>query len=289
MNHFSWTYVGDAGFSAKVGLYHSSQSGHLMIYVGSKIMVIDFKVRESKDYSFFINDELVRIKLERRGDQMYYSFEIDKEADTPRNRARQIIEKKYLRQTFLFFGIFFFAVALLAFFLLKNDLSPQKKADLLANAKQTVAQVALDTSQKQTTINYFFVAQNKSITGNIIPATANAVQGMPLESGDEFLVDYAPNNPKINQLRLDLPTTKQLDKYRNKAFKKHSQLHQDLNEKQIDCLLQIAYEIKGIRGLADFYFQNTPATVNATHNENTYLRLIRDIPFKKRVDEICWE
>ena len=98
MNHYSWTYVAGGGRNIPVGLYHSSKKGHLLIYVGKKITNIDFNVLDSKDYTFFIDHELCHIKLERRGDEMYYFFEIDKKADTPMNRARWAMERKFLRQ-----------------------------------------------------------------------------------------------------------------------------------------------------------------------------------------------
>ena len=74
-----------------------------MAYVDQKVIIVDFNIRDSKDYTFFINDELCAIKLERKKDQMHYHFEIDKHADTPRNRARKKIEKnqKSGREIFL--------------------------------------------------------------------------------------------------------------------------------------------------------------------------------------------
>ena len=58
MNHYTWTYVGDAGRNYRVGLMYGPRTGHLLIYIGSKIVQVDFKVFESKEYSFFIEDEL---------------------------------------------------------------------------------------------------------------------------------------------------------------------------------------------------------------------------------------
>ena len=108
MNQYTWTYIGDAAYSETVGLYHSSKSGHLLIYVGKKIVVIDFKVLDSKTYSFFINDDLCELRLERKDLKMYYHFEINKEADTPRNQARKKVEQKYFRQALAFFGVLVF-------------------------------------------------------------------------------------------------------------------------------------------------------------------------------------
>ena len=98
MNHYTWTYIGGAGRNYRVGLFHGNKTGHVLIYVGAKIVTIDFKVFDSKTYTFFIDDELCNIRLERRGSKMFFFFEIDQKTDTPRNRKRKILEHRYLRQ-----------------------------------------------------------------------------------------------------------------------------------------------------------------------------------------------
>ena len=49
--------------------------------------MLDFRVLKSKEYSFFIDDELCELTIEKKGDHFFYSFEFNRKADTPLNRA----------------------------------------------------------------------------------------------------------------------------------------------------------------------------------------------------------
>ena len=98
MSQMTWTYVDDYGTSHKVGLFHGDQSGHLLIYCNTRILVIDFNVLQNKKYSFFINDELFDIHIERKDDIFSYGLEIDHKADTPRNHRRQQRERSHIIQ-----------------------------------------------------------------------------------------------------------------------------------------------------------------------------------------------
>ena len=69
-----------------------------MIYCNSKVVLVDFKVRETKSYSIFIEEELCEIGINRQKDRFVYGFDINKEADTPLNRKRKAIDKKNLKQ-----------------------------------------------------------------------------------------------------------------------------------------------------------------------------------------------
>ncbi len=95
-----------------MGLYHGTQSGHLLVYCNSKVVLIDFKVRESKTYSMFLDDELLELKLDRRKDKFFYSFQINKEADTPRNRQRIENERRDVRRAMILLAGFLLLVTL---------------------------------------------------------------------------------------------------------------------------------------------------------------------------------
>jgi hypothetical protein len=103
----------------------------------------------------------------------------------------------------------------------------------------------------------------------------------PLESGDEFMVHYDFDKPHLNVLDFQAPTPIQIARYRKRTAEKHLRLHPDLNKKHVECLLDIAFELKGLNGYADFHYQNTPVAENSLHNQETYGRLTRDIPFQK--------
>lgn len=115
----TWTYVDDHGLSHKVGLFHGDSTGHLIIYCNSKIMFIDFHVMQSKKYSFFINDELFDVHVEKNDENFAYGFEIDKKSKTPRNAGRKQMEKKQLLQLILFvIGMLIF-IALIVFLVMR--------------------------------------------------------------------------------------------------------------------------------------------------------------------------
>ena len=102
MSQFSWTYIGDNGYRHRVGLFHGDNTGHLMIYCNMRIVVIDFNVTSTKNYSFFIEDELCDIAIEEEDGKFKYGFKVDEITDTPRNRGRRKMIRDEHRQTALF-------------------------------------------------------------------------------------------------------------------------------------------------------------------------------------------
>jgi hypothetical protein len=89
MSQMRWIYVDDYLRKYHVGLYHGMQSGHVMIHCNGHVVVVDFHVLDTKKYTFYINDELFDIHLERTNDRFGYSLEIDERTETPRNIIRR--------------------------------------------------------------------------------------------------------------------------------------------------------------------------------------------------------
>lgn len=112
MNCFYWTYIGDRNEKTKVGLYHSAKSGNVMLFCGQKILVIDFYVFETKKYTFFIGDELCEVNIEKKDNCFYYGMEINTEVDTPRNRARKVINRKDFVESVVTMSLFVGTIAL---------------------------------------------------------------------------------------------------------------------------------------------------------------------------------
>ena len=106
MSQFTWTYIGDDGARHRVGLFHGDSTGHLMIYCNTRIVVIDFGVTTSKNYSFFIDDELCDIAVEENDGKFSYGFKVDEVTDTPRNRGRRKMIRSEHRHILVFFIIF---------------------------------------------------------------------------------------------------------------------------------------------------------------------------------------
>jgi hypothetical protein len=119
MSQFTWTYIDDNGYRHRVGLFHGDNTGHLMIYCNTRIVVIDFSVTSSKNYSFFINDELCDIAVEEQDGKFAYGFKVDEITDTPRNRGRRKMLRTEHRQTFLAAVAFLGLLALILLLVLR--------------------------------------------------------------------------------------------------------------------------------------------------------------------------
>lgn len=290
MNRFNWTYVDDFSKSHQIVLMHGAQSGHLLVCCNAKVILIDFKVLQNKTYSLFIEDELCEIAIERKDNQFLYGFEINKDADTPRNRMRKERDKKHILQSVLFFGGI---VASVAIFLSLFFNYQQNKANRLAeeifalNSSTTFAKVFVDNDRAK----YSFIANSKTYTYDSPYQEAMkdiSTNGFPLENGDEFELKYATNNPKIHRINYKQPTQHQQEKYLDRAVQKELENNnQILDTSLASCRAAIAYELKGLAGLADLYYQDTPPSDNPLHNELTYKRLVRDVPFQKEFDKKC--
>ena len=290
LNHYSWIYVGDAGHSHKVGLYHGSKSGHVLIYVGRKVVVIDFKVFESKKYTFFIEDELVRVCLQRKGDEMYYTFEIDKTADTPRNRARRIVERKYLRQFLLTLGVLIglvlFAVLVLPSFSEKTQLSQTERL-VLNKGTETVATIVRATSGTDQVLRYQFISGNDIIEGSLNYGEIARWSPMPVQNGDEFVLSYVPARPHLHSIFLNRPTEKQIERFKNRAAAKHLKLHPEENSETARCLVNTAYLLSGLDGIADFFYQDLNPAINPKHNSASFEELTQSLSFRKKAAKAC--
>jgi hypothetical protein len=113
MSQMTWTYIADDGARYNVGLFHGDNTGHLLVYCNARIVVIDFSVRASKNYSFFINDELCDLVIEEKDGQFFYGFKVDEVTDTARNRGRRKMMRTEVRQSLLI-GFLFILIILLA-------------------------------------------------------------------------------------------------------------------------------------------------------------------------------
>ena len=293
MKHYSWTYLAGGGKTYNVSLYHGSKSGHVLIVVGTRIITIDFKVFKSKEYTFFIEEELCKVKLERRGDDMYYFFEIDKVTDTPLNRVRWARDRKHTRQLIIGLSVFGILVAATTIWFVnsKKNYVPSEQTLLDLTGRETIGKVTIQPGESEPEVAYHFIANNSGYSSEPELKSQPLIvleTGLPLESGDEFTVVYAAKNPTVSRILFDQPTEGQLEKYFQRVTQKYLEFHPNEAPQIAECKVQVAYSIAGLSGLADFYFQNISPEQNPTHNQTTYLRLTRDLPFQKKVDEDCW-
>ena len=286
MNRFNWTYVDINGSAHNVGVMHGAESGNLLIYCDSNIIHIRFKIFDTTSLSFFIEEELCVLSIEKQGDNFLYGFTIDREADTPLNRRRKLIDKKHFKQTMMVASIFAaFMISFIAGLLIANQ-----DDDLQAIRKtETNAKVFLTNYDGGSKFTYQFVANGKpqKVEKNINVHSLISENGMPIEDGDEFTIRYTTNDPKKNIIDYNKPTPQQIIKYHYRAMAKYQALHPLKSRNYCGCVIDLAYDMKGIDGLASLYFQEADYAENPRHNQNSYQKLIDDPVFKEKLNTKC--
>ncbi len=289
MSQLNWVYVDDYGKKNRVGIFHGNRTGHVLIHCNAKVMVIDFSVNESKMYSFFIEDELCEIEIEKMPDGRFgYSFEINKEVDTPRNRERKRLDKKYMWQTFLFFGGILLLVAI--FMLAFNYFKEVRKEELtetilIDHGKYSTARFF--ETEDPTIYRYAFIGNDQVIERTISFDKIEPPLPFPIQTNDEFPVQYLLSNPVMHQIHFDSILPKQRTRYEDLAIQKELSLHSNIDETMARCRVNLAFQRKGIEGIANFYYQDVPPSKDQVLNENTYLRMVRAIDFQQTSREEC--
>lgn len=291
LSQYNWTYVGGGGRNFTVTLFHGKRTGHVLILLNAQVVQIDFSVRESKTYSFFIEDEFCQIRLERRGEEMYYFFEIDKKVDTPRNRARKKQERRYLIQVFVFFG---FLVALASGTALgiqaynKKLKTRQMSATMYTSV--TIGWVEVDTLHPSSLVRYYYVVGNMKYSGSSYLDSVLTADDpvIPLAQGDEFTVRYNPDYPEFSKIFFPEYTGPQKLRYLDRTLQRHLELNPAIHPSLARCMLELALEREGAEGLADFFYQNAEPSANPLHNKDSYHRLVRDPVFQREVEKRCW-
>ncbi|MBK7870025.1 MAG: hypothetical protein IPJ74_04680 [Saprospiraceae bacterium] len=288
MAQHNWAYTSVSGKQYVVGLYHGAESGHLMVYCNLSVIYIDFSVLQNWKYSFFIEDDLLELKIERQNGGFHYGFDVNRQADTPRNRERKVQEQQDRRKViFLSVGIVAMIIIGIAVWRYNEIIRPKaQRTELLTKASNlTIAKVFFNESSEYLT--YSFVANGNQYKHRVHRSEYTKTHALPLEPGDEFLVKYAYTHPKINEINFERPTDRQIQRYHQRVLEHHTHLHPELDKKYISCILELAFEEKGLDGYADFYYQNITSDKNPYHNQDTYGRLVRDIPFQQSVEERC--
>ena len=112
-------FTNELGQPYFIGLFHGDKDGHLVVHCNSKVMLIDFNVNDSKTYSFFIEEELCELSVNRSEEGFSYSCQINLEVDTPKNRFRKShVEaeyKSYRQAGWIAGGLFLFLILLTLF------------------------------------------------------------------------------------------------------------------------------------------------------------------------------
>lgn len=297
MAQINWVFLDDFGGRHRVGLYHGDRSGHLMIHCNMRVVQVDFSVRESKTYSFFIEDEFIEIIVERMKNGGFgYEFRVNKEIDTPRNRVRRVQNRQDLNKLWVFIGGFVLVLAGVFFGLrwygeqqdmkrmattaIIHNMSHANVRKLAAEGRKAVAALHTEILNGQPIGVYTFKTADSIEIRGVFPAREAGSMlmhnGFPLTTGDAFSVFYLPDDPQVHRIDLFQPDRSTVEQYLKLAMQEEGRLHPEFDQKMCVCRVLALAEAHGWPVLADIIFQHKTMDENPRHNEDSYRRLMGD-------------
>lgn len=293
MAQLNWTYTSDRGQRYVIGMYHGPKSGHFMVYCNSKVILIDFHVRKSQTYSFFIENELLEIKIQEDEKAGYsYDFVLNTEVETPKNQERKKLGNKHFSWALASLAIF----ALLVFSGYKimdarNDryLEANRSTVLDERGLLTTARVAIEPNKgDEMTLSYAFISNGKVREyQQDISITSEGL--LPVRSGDQFKITFLPDHPEIHELHLEKPHRKTMDRFSGLVLDKLIALHPQLSEEEAECIIQSGLDSRGTSGLADLFYQDLTADEHPEHNYDTFKDLVESEEFREAIISNCTE
>lgn len=292
-----------------MGLYHGDRTGHVMIHCNLRVVQVDFSVKDSKMYSFFIEDELCEIILEKKNGVFGYEFRVNKKADTPRNRIRRVQEgtnRKYmaflatgivLLLTLIFLGLRWYGQEQeskrMASSSIVSKYSMANMQRLSEEGKKTVARLHLRQGGQagEYKISYALLALDTLMEqGDFTVAHMDPIllpNGFPFSEGDEFDAIYLPSDPQVHRVDFFQPARSTTNRYLRLATETEQRIHPYESAEKCACRVLTVADLAGWSNLAHFIFQEKTPEEDARFNEESYARLLRDPDLAKEIRIRC--
>ena len=94
MSESRWIYYDPNQGTQTLGLYHGQDSGNVVIYHNSHVVLIDFMVHQTKSYSFIVNQFLFKLDVQHTNGKYQYSFEA-KQVEGPKEASFGVIKSLF--------------------------------------------------------------------------------------------------------------------------------------------------------------------------------------------------
>lgn len=309
MAQVGWVFLSEQGGQHRVGLYHGDKSGHLAIHCDRRVVQIDFSVKESRKYSFFIEDDLCEISLIKEHGRFSYEFAVNKTVDTPLNQARKLRSKRNRRAMALLIGGLVLALVIifatvsyyreqetaqrLRAYSMFSQPAAKAEHQLTETGKTAETALLITTEGKYRTIFYgFTTADSLRISGRFAvtyPGTIILPNGFPLSDRDAFTVLYLPTDPAVHLVDFSRPTKSTLENYARQAVEAEQKAHPEKSDHACNCLVAMVLQENGWRALGNIIFQSSAPEDAPQFNQNTYARMLRDERFAPKLQERCWD
>ena len=200
----TWTIAGNHNHRFIVRLMHSTDSGNLLLYCNKDLLYFDTDVLNSSKYSFFLDEELCEVHLDRQGGFFHYSFQINKNIATARNNTRKTMEKGYRKQMYYFFGTLALLVIMGLVAGRYMDARKYKKhGEEFRKMADSVTAVTVNTVDNGKTYFYQFSHNGKMITDVLDKARYDLPKD--LKNGAVYKIYYFDNSPMSCWIDFEAP------------------------------------------------------------------------------------
>jgi hypothetical protein len=303
MAQMTWVYLDNAGKSHRVGMYHGNKTGHVLIYCDLKIVQVDFSVKETTYYSFFIEEELCEVHLVREKEGWFgYEFKINKKVDTPLNQRRKSVLQMERKQFAVGIGIMLIFLASLLVF---NRYQKQKRIRA-ATSEQSILGLlqpnqvrALQQRGLPCNVTFITLEENgrpiayykvKAADSTIVSGKVENPEGgkIYLPSGyvlgnqHTFKGQYLPDNPIVHRVNFYAPDSTTIKAYMQEAIQIDQLLHPGKNTEYSRCLAEAVLLNRNWQSFTIMIHQN-----DGVDAKNSYLRLVRDPDITRMIKMTC--
>ncbi len=288
MAQLHWNYTSNQGQQYVVGLYHGPQSGHFIAYCNSAIIIIDFNVKNSKSYSFFLDNDLCHLKIQEENQAFSYDFDVEMEANPSHEEA--VPEKERYMGIWAVAGLFLLGLSI---FLFSNWMSQRNQKYISANLPTLLAEQGESTWAKihlsnafgnDKILNYSYIANGKAQKG---AAQLAGEDIFPIRNGDVYQLTFLPDHPEFGRLNLSIPGDRTIERLKVEIARSMADESGKQSSSYFLCQLDYVEEKMGSRYLAHFYHRNTDKTINSDYNRAIYQAIVADDDFQEQVARIC--
>ena len=87
MAQLNWQYYSLSGQAYSIDIYHGDKSRHLIVFINSEIVLVEFDQKESKKFNFYIENQLIELALKETDAEFNYVV-------TPQIIEHEIVKEK---------------------------------------------------------------------------------------------------------------------------------------------------------------------------------------------------
>lgn len=93
MAQLNWTYYSLSGKPYALDMYHGEESGHMIFFVNSRVIMIEFKQKDPRTFNFFIENQLIEFSIQKEDEA--YSYVVTPQLPKVSSEPEKIFTKHF--------------------------------------------------------------------------------------------------------------------------------------------------------------------------------------------------